>query len=85
MKNTRFQRALETDVIVRCLREKSDGDIITYEELKEKVGEDVRAPNRCYCNLMSARRILLHEDGIVFDVIPKVGLKRLSKKKCWPL
>lgn len=50
------------------------GDVVTYEQVSAEIGYDVReTPHLLY----SAREALC-EAGVVFDVVPGVGVKRVA-------
>lgn len=64
-----FRRAL-----VEWLREVPVGEVVTYDDLSELAGEEIR---QVWHLVASAREVLLKE-GVAFDVVTNVGLKRLD-------
>lgn len=70
-----FSKSLETTQIEKELRKAEIGETISYKQLSEVLGRDVR--QWCRNNLQSARRILSSE-GYEFGVVLNVGLKRLA-------
>lgn len=69
------ERSAEVNWLVTLLREKAIGDIATYEEMTDACGRNVqehRGP------LNSARNILRSEDGIEFETVSNVGIRRLD-------
>jgi hypothetical protein len=70
--------ALSADSIalIDALRGVKIGDVITYEHLNAVISGDVQKRQRSA--LLTARRRLVREDRIVFDVVRGVGLRRLS-------
>ena len=53
--------------------------MVSYEELTALVGRDIR--NGAYSNLGTARRFVQREHQIVFDVVPNVGLRRMTDEE----
>jgi hypothetical protein len=77
MTNTqRFQVSKETADLIKHLRTVEIGNTATYADLSTIAYGDVQ--KRCRANLDSARRILQHEEQMLFGTITGVGLKRLS-------
>ena len=70
-----FVRHPETESLVEVLREFDEGELRTYETLSAEAGFDVRGAHHY---LRSARKILLREDGYVFECVPGHGVKRLG-------
>lgn len=54
------------------------GETVSWGDLAKIIGRDVTAGNGGYSALTTARRRALMDDGMVFDAVLKVGLKRLS-------
>lgn len=71
-----FKRSIDTQTVVDRLRASEIGDLVTYASISEALGRDVT--NGARSVLQSARRIVLNEDQMVFGVVTRVGLKRLS-------
>ena len=71
-----FQMSIDTRQLYERLKQASVGETVTYQELSEIVGRDVRG--RAYSNLLSARRRCMRQDAIVFGTVQKVGLQRLD-------
>jgi len=75
MDRPQFRQSLETQELVKVLSAKDHADIFTYEELSKAAGVDVQV-NRG--PLDSARRIVQREASLVFEAVPKIGVKRAS-------
>lgn len=75
MERPLFRQSLETQALVKLLGDKDHPDVFTYEEMSKAAGTDVIANRNC---IGSARRVLLREKQLVFESIPKVGIKRSS-------
>lgn len=71
---SRFEESPFRRMLIDWLRDVPIGEIATYKDLSEIVGDDIR---RAWHLLSSAREVLLKE-GLVFDVVVNVGLKRLD-------
>lgn len=67
--------SFDTKAIFERLMASSVGDTITYEELNEILGRDVR--NGARSVLASARRMAIN-NGVAFGTVEKVGVKRLN-------
>ena len=52
------------------------GDVVTYEELSEMVGRDIRSKG--YATAQAARKRAMRDNQMVFECIWRVGYKRLS-------
>lgn len=72
----RFRVSTETRAIYDKIVKMSVGEIVTYLELSKLIGDDIRANGRAPLN--SARRMAQRDNQIVLDVVPKVGIKRMS-------
>lgn len=70
------ERRRETQLIVDRLRATAVGETVSYEQLAQLTGCDIEGDERHL--LASARRILEHEDRIVFGAVLRVGVKRLD-------
>jgi hypothetical protein len=70
-----FQPSIDTQMIEERLRKAPVGDLVTYAELTQLVGRDVR--EAVYHCLQSARK-RLEKDGMLFGTIEGEGLRRLS-------
>jgi hypothetical protein len=84
MKNEQEKRpigllSIDTRLIYGRLVQAEVGETIGYEELGALIGRDVRNGSRWV--LQSARRKAFSEDRMMFGVISKVGLKRLSESE----
>jgi hypothetical protein len=71
------ERSVDTQFLLERLLETDPGETITYEELTDLIGRDVRPGGDAYPNLFSARRIAQHDHRIVFEAVRKVGIVRL--------
>lgn len=75
-KKSIFERSAETNWLVAALEEVKPNEVITYDELSQACGEDVRGKGRGA--LASARRILERESQKVFGAVRNEGLKCLD-------
>lgn len=79
MSKALFEPSVDTNFLAAKLSKVDVGEIVTYEELSDAIdGRDVRPGQPGYSALVSARRRLERQHGIVFGSVRKVGLKRLS-------
>lgn len=70
--------SVDARLLHQRLKEVAVGETITWEELSTVIGRDVTAGSAGYGPLSTARKRALNDDGIVFDAVSKVGLKRLT-------
>ncbi|MAT51520.1 MAG: hypothetical protein CMK32_10095 [Porticoccaceae bacterium] len=73
------EKSSDTRIIESMLKAASVGQLITYDEISTAIGRDVR--KHASSSLVTARRSLLLECGIVFGVERGVGLKRLDDEE----
>ena len=71
------ERSYDTTIIINRLLEAKTGDEITYKELSDLISRDVQADGRGV--LVSATRILRHEQRMNFKVIRNIGIKLLCE------
>lgn len=71
-----FTRSVDTSLLVSRLQKLAVNETVTWEELSQTIGRDVRTAGKGF--LVSARRRVLLDHGIVLEAIHKVGLKRLD-------
>lgn len=71
-------KSADTSVIENRLRQAEPGDVVTYEQLSTVLGRDIRV--HCRGNLRTARKTLVGE-GVFFDVVVGIGLKRLDMEE----
>ena len=76
MTRTINEKSADTGKLENLLREVAVGATVSYNDMSKSLGRDVRI--FCKGNLSSARRILLNQDGVVFDAIRNVGYKKLN-------
>lgn len=74
-------RHIYTQEIMRILRAMEPGQIIEYSALNKVVGIDTRAPSRGYGYQKTARDILERDEGMVFQAIDAVGLRRMTPEE----
>lgn len=72
---TMMTLSAETSLLIRRLRSLSVEEVVSYEELSELIGRDVR---RFRSPLDTARLRVLKDDYIHTDVVRTVGIKRIS-------
>ena len=70
-----FTLSIETQLIADRLSAVAMGEQVSYDELSKIAGSNVREDRGA---LESARRVVLREHGIVFDVVRGSGLIRLD-------
>jgi len=78
-KKTIGERHIYTQELLKRLKKVSVGEIINYNELSKIIGINVRPGFDGYSYQKSARDISERDEKIVFEVVPTVGLKRISK------
>lgn len=71
-----FQTSVETRLLYARLRTLQIGEIVTYQELSGIISQDVQQEGRG--KLVSARKMVQRDDGIMCDPVENVGIKRLS-------
>jgi len=69
-------RAIERAALAQLLRTVGEGETVTYAELDRAAGTGVRAERHL---LTAARREVRDEDGLVFEPLNLVGLRRLTQ------
>jgi hypothetical protein len=68
--------SIDVKTIYERLRKTTVGETVKYSDLETLIGRPVRERNGWL--LLSARRRLLYQDGILFGVVQKIGVKRLT-------
>lgn len=76
MINITNSRAIERAALAARLRLVEAGEVVTYSDLDQACGCDVRASRHI---LASARAELRDEDSIVFESLAGIGLRRLTE------
>ncbi len=71
----RFQRSADTSLIVTLLSRAAVGELVPYSDIEKILGRDPRTHR---APAESAIRILMNEDGRVFECVPKEGYRRLA-------
>lgn len=71
----RFQRSADTSLIVTLLSRAAVGELVPYSAIEAILG---RNPQTHRAPTESALRILLNEDGMVFECVPREGYRRLD-------
>ena len=71
-----FQLSTDSKALAQRLRECVVGDKLSYDALSAVIDRDVRIDGRG--SLASARKIVMREHRIVFDVVRNEGLQRLN-------
>ena len=74
-KESRFERSIETQILLKRLGKMEDGQVVTYEELGSLIGKKI---DGAFTKLSQARKIAFREHKRVFDCVPGVGVKRLN-------
>ena len=75
------QRHIYTQEIMEVLRVLKEGERISYDALSGIIGLGVTAMEPGYGYQKTARDILEKEESIVFEVIAKEGLRRMSPEE----
>ncbi len=75
MAQTIAEQSVDTRLLVSLLSKAAMGQEFTYEELGKQLGRKVMGAEP---SLQSARRIVLRDFDMVFDVIRSHGIKRLN-------
>ncbi|MBE0568910.1 MAG: hypothetical protein IH577_04465 [Deltaproteobacteria bacterium] len=70
------QMGIDAQVLIEKLRGVEVGAAVTYVQMSEWIGRDVRGHG--YGSLCTARNRLIRDEGIVFGTVIGVGLKRLD-------
>jgi len=76
-KKTTGERHIYTDQLVKFLGAASIGEIVTYEQMQAVIDMNCRPQGPGYGYQYTARIILEREASMVFEVVTKIGLKRL--------
>ncbi len=74
-KYTTTQIAIQTKALADLLETVSIGDIVTFDDMSKVLGQDVR---KIRYVLENARTKILAENGLRFDSVYKIGLKRMN-------
>jgi alkylated DNA nucleotide flippase Atl1 len=72
----RFSLNIETTLLIERIKKMAQGDLITYGELAELIGQDAQREARHI--LLSARRICQREYQVVTDAKRNIGIRRLT-------
>lgn len=75
----RFEKSSDTKIIEKILESAEVGQLITYQQISNAIGRDVR--KHSVNSLNTARRGLLKSKGILFGVKQNSGLIRLDDKQ----
>jgi len=70
-----FELSADARLLIQHLEGVEEGQEITYETLSNVIGRDVR--NQAYGQLCTARKRLL-DDGIVFETVRGIGIRRMT-------
>jgi hypothetical protein len=68
--------SVDAQTLERVLRKANVGEVVSYDALSGSIGRDVRKGGRHL--LRTARHRAFTQDGVVFDTVTDVGLKRLD-------
>lgn len=71
--------SVDSQVILARLKTMRKGDVVTYDELTKLIQSDIR--KKSYYCLNTARRRLLMDDGMVFESVRGVGIKRMDDEQ----
>lgn len=67
--------AIETRTLVDLIKAKPPGTTVTYADMEAAIGRSVRPGKIGYSYLLSAKRILRRDHGVVIDAERKVGVR----------
>lgn len=71
--------SVEAQTLLKRLLRAAIGEIVTYDELSQLIGRDVRpSAHRAYVMLVTAKKKALAEQNYHFEAVRGVGLKRCS-------
>lgn len=70
--------SVEAKLLHQALKAVAIGGTITWTELAHIIGRPVTAQQKGYGALQTARKRALVDDGLVFEAVHKIGLKRLN-------
>lgn len=70
------ETSVDTNLIYQRIERAEIGEVITYDEMSDLIGRNVRT--KAAHNLASARRRAFNQRQMVFDAVHKVGIKRLN-------
>jgi hypothetical protein len=74
----RFEVGIDATTLMAVLRNCPIGETVTYEEMAQAIKRSARAGHSGYGSLVTARRLLERDEGVVFEAVTSVGLKRLD-------
>lgn len=75
-KPARFEASVDTRFLYDRMKKAQIGETIPYEELSDLIKRDVRHAARGH--MQSARTMCERDDGIVFEAVQNVGLRRIG-------
>jgi hypothetical protein len=75
------ERHIYTQELCKLLNACDVGEVLTYDEMDAKIGLSTRPTGSGYGYQRTARIILERDFNIVFEVVERVGLKRLSNEQ----
>lgn len=73
------QISVDSQTIIARLRSTKKGESITYDELSKLIHSDIR--KKSYYCLNTARRRVLMDDGMVFEAVRGIGIKRMDDEQ----
>ena len=76
MKQTIKQLSIDSKLIYERLSKMKKGEVVGYDELTDIIKKDVQKGG--YSATMTARKMALRENGLVFECIMNEGLKALT-------
>ena len=74
-----FRLSYESTQLITMLRDVKVGDLVTYVEINERIGGDVRGRHRHA--LTTARKKLMQENQMHFGTIIGTGIRRLTESE----
>ena len=73
--STIAETSIDAKLVYELLKRANVGETITYDQMSDAIGRDIR---RHFGALMTARRMAIRNDRMVFGTVRTVGIKRLS-------
>jgi len=71
-----FKQSAETVCVLKLMTEAKPGDVVTYESMRNEIRYPID-DEKLRRAISSARRVMMREHAVVFDVIPTVGYQVL--------
>jgi len=76
-KKTIGERSIYTQQLIKLMEKIQEGEVLKYQAMSDLIGMNTQAGNQGYSYQKSARDYL-ESQGIVFEVLENVGIKRMT-------